>query len=694
MRKARLAVDIGGTFTDIVIDRDDGVRVTAKTLTTPKAPEEGVLAGVAEAFAKAGLAPSDINVVIHGTTLATNALIERRGAKTALMTTEGHRDALEMAYENRFEQYDINIDRPKPLVPRWLRLPVRERMNRDGKALIPLDEKNVEALLPVLEREGVESLAIGYLHAYANRAHEERTAEIVAKAAPRLSITLASEVAPEIREFERLSTAVANAYVRPLMESYLRRLERAFKDKGFECALLLITSGGGLTTLETAAKFPIRLVESGPAGGAVLAASLARTLDLKRLISFDMGGTTAKLCLIDDFEPQTARAFEVDRSYRFKKGSGLPVRIPVIEMVEIGAGGGSIAHVDKLGRLQTGPESAGSEPGPACYARGGERPTVTDADAVLGKIAPERFAGGSIALDIDASRAAIARDVGGPMKFAGALAAHAIAEIVDETMAAAARAHAVEWGKDVAARAMIAFGGAAPLHAARLAEKLGVSTVIVPADAGVGSAVGFLLAPAAYEVVRSRPMRLDAFDGDAIDALFEDMREEARGVVKSAVGDAPLSETRAAYMRYRGQGHEIVVPLVRASFTGRGAAEALAAAFEEAYAALYGRGIPGMDPEALTWTLTLTGPKSEALPPRPRLPSQRIAAKKSRAVFDAHLGEEASYGIFERKELSPGAGISGPALIIEDQTTTVVTAAYDAQVDANGNLVLERKVKR
>ncbi|MEQ8934978.1 MAG: hydantoinase/oxoprolinase family protein, partial [Amphiplicatus sp.] len=342
MRRARLAVDIGGTFTDIVIERGDGKLITAKTLTTPKTPEEGVLAGVAEALAKAELAPSDINVLTHGTTLATNALIERRGAKTALITTEGHRDALEMAYENRFEQYDINIDRPKPLVPRWLRLPVRERMNKDGKALIPLDEKTVEALLPVLEKERVESLAIGYLHAYANPAHEERTAEIVAKAAPHLSITLASEVAPEIREFERLSTAVANAYVRPLMESYLRRLERMLKEKGFDCGLLMITSGGGLTTLETAAKFPIRLVESGPAGGAVLAASLARALDLKRLISFDMGGTTAKLCLIDDFEPKTARAFEVDRSYRFKKGSGLPVRIPVIEMVEIGAGGGSI----------------------------------------------------------------------------------------------------------------------------------------------------------------------------------------------------------------------------------------------------------------------------------------------------------------------------------------------------------------
>ncbi|HXI85988.1 MAG TPA: hydantoinase/oxoprolinase family protein, partial [Parvularculaceae bacterium] len=328
--KARLAVDIGGTFTDVAIETAIGARVTAKVLTTPRAPEAGVLAAVDEALGKAGLAPDAIGVVIHGTTLATNALIERRGAKTALLTTEGHRDSLEMAYENRFEQYDINIDRPKPLVPRWLRLPIRERMNWKGEALIPLDEESVRASLPILEKEGAQSVAIGFLHAYANPAHEQRTAEIVAAVRPDLSVTLASEVAPEIREFERLSTAVANAYVRPLMERYLRQLAGDLKRRGLGCPFLLITSGGGLTTLDTAARFPIRLVESGPAGGAVLAAAIARDLSLPELISFDMGGTTAKLCLIDDYEPETARSFEVDRSYRFKKGSGLPVRIPVI----------------------------------------------------------------------------------------------------------------------------------------------------------------------------------------------------------------------------------------------------------------------------------------------------------------------------------------------------------------------------
>jgi N-methylhydantoinase A len=609
---ARLAVDVGGTFTDVALERG-GARVTAKVLTTPKEPEKGALEGIEKALAAAALPLSDVRVVIHGTTLATNALIERRGARTALLTTDGHRDALEMAYENRFEQYDIDIDRPEPLVPRWLRLPVRERMNKDGDILVPLSEEDVLACIPVLDAEKVESVAVGYLHAYANPAHEARTAEILEQHRPHLSVSLASEVAPEIREYERLSTAVANAYVRPLMEGYLRRLETALTERGFRGALLLMTSGGGLTAVETAARFPIRLVESGPAGGAILAAAIARDLGLDDVLSFDMGGTTAKLCLIDGGEPATARAFEIGRSYRFKKGSGLPVRIPVIEMVEIGAGGGSIAHVDKLSRLQVGPESAGADPGPALYARGGKTPTVTDADAVLGKIDTGRFAGGGFALDVDAARGAIARDVGTPLGFDMTNAAHAICEIVDETMAAAARAHAIEQGKDISAGAMIAFGGAAPLHAARLAEKLGVDTIIVPPNASVGSAIGFLLAPAAYEVVRSRHFRLDAFDAEAVRRLFDDMHVEAERVLRPAVGDARLTAARHAYMRYVGQGHESSVSFAASDLQSDDLAQRLTAAFAERYRMLYGRTIPGMPVEVLTWSLTLSagGPSGD-----------------------------------------------------------------------------------
>src|SRR5215472_14960254 len=394
MEKARLAVDIGGTFTDLCLDRN-GKLTSVKVLTTPRAPEEGVLAGIEEVLKQSGVKPAELGLVIHGTTLATNAIIERKGAKTALIVTEGFRDSIEMAFEHRFEQYDIFMQKPPPLVPRDLRFGIPERLDGRGNVLIPLDEAAVRALAPTLKAAGIESAAIGYMHAYLDGAHERRTRDILKELLPGLSITLSSEVSPEIREYERWSTAVANAYVQPVMERYLGRLDAALRQKGFTCPLFMITSGGGLAALETARKFPIRLVESGPAGGAILAASLARQCGLDKVLSFDMGGTTAKICLIDHVEPQHSRTFEVARQYRFLKGSGLPLRIPVIEMVEIGAGGGSIASVDDLQRINVGPESAGAEPGPASYGRGGAEPTVTDADVVLGRIDPTYFAGGT-----------------------------------------------------------------------------------------------------------------------------------------------------------------------------------------------------------------------------------------------------------------------------------------------------------
>lgn len=686
--KARLAVDIGGTFTDVVLEKPDGARATAKVLTTPRAPEEGFLAGAAAALADAGLAPSDIGVILHGTTLATNALIEKRGARTALLVTEGHRDSLEMAYENRFEQYDISIDRPPPLVPRWLRLPIRERMNARGEVLVPLDEKSVLQAIGTLDAEGVESVAVGFLHAYANPAHERRVAELLKSGKPSLSVTLASETAPEIREYERQTTAVANAYVRPLMERYLRELAAALTARGFACPVLLMTSGGGLCTLDTAARFPIRLIESGPAGGAVLAATMAKSLGRNELLSFDMGGTTAKLCLIDQGEPASARMFEVDRSYRFKKGSGMPVRIPVIEMVEIGAGGGSLARVDALKRIAVGPESAGSEPGPACYGRGGDRASVTDADLVLGRIDPPRFAGGAIPLDAAAAEKAVRRCVGEPLRLSDDIAALGVCEVVDEAMASAARAHAAEQGKDIRQRTMIAFGGAAPLHAARLAEKLGVSEVVVPKGAGVGSAIGFLLAPASFEIIRSLPMRLDAFNASAVAALFDDSRRDAEAVVRAAAGDAPLIERLAAYMRYAGQGYEIETPVTRDGLD----AGALAGAFEAAYRALYGRTIPGMPVEALTWSLRLTAPApappalAQAKPLRRRVPSS------TRDAVDTALGERTPFAVFERTDLAPGDFLDGPALIVESQTTTVVSSAFRALIDQAENVVLQRRM--
>ncbi len=680
----RIGVDIGGTFTDVVLEKG-AAQVSTKVLTTPEAPERGVQEGVRAALAQTGAAPGDVGLVIHGTTLATNAVIERKGARTALIVTEGFRDSVEMAHENRFEQYDIQMDRPPPLVPRWLRWPVRERMNAQGRVLVPLDEDTVAEAAARAVEHGVEAVAVGLLHSYANPEHERRVGALLAEALPGVPVTLSSEVCPEIREYERLSTACANAYVQPRMAGYLSALDEALKALGLSCPFMLMTSGGGLTDLETAVRFPVRLVESGPAGGAVLAAWIARRRGLDRVLSFDMGGTTAKLCLIDDCNPQTTRTFEVARVWRNLKGSGLPLRIPAIEMVEIGAGGGSIAQVDSLGRLRVGPESAGADPGPACYGRGGTAATVTDADLALGRIDAPAFAGGA-GLDGEAASTAIAGHVAAPLEMTEPLAAYAVSEIVDENMANAARVHAVEWGKDVRARTMIAFGGAAPLHAARLAEKLELDAVVVPMQAGVGSAVGFLRAPVSYEMARSRHMRLSDFDAGEAEALMAGMAAEARAVVALAAGEAAdVQEVRHAYMRYVGQGHEIAVRLPAG---GLGETALLRDAFEAAYRQLYDRAIPGQDLEVLSWTVTV----SSAAPPAGPVSGPDGAAQATPAsarLFDGGGFEEVV--MHRRETLAAGASVRGPALIVEDQTTTVVSAAFDARIDADGSILLARK---
>ncbi|MEQ9642366.1 MAG: hydantoinase/oxoprolinase family protein [Alphaproteobacteria bacterium] len=687
-RAARLAVDIGGTFTDVALEAGGALR-TRKVLTTPRAPEEGVMQAIAAVMPEAGVQPADIALVIHGTTLATNAIIERKGAKTALIVTEGFRDSVEMAYENRFEQYDIDVEKPQPLVPRYLRLPVTERLNAAGEVLVPLDEASVEALVPTLRKHGVESVAVGLLHAYANGAHEARIGEMLRAALPDIWISLASEVSPEIREYERQSTVCANAYVQPLMANYLGRLDEQLKAQGFACPLFMMMSGGGLTTVETARRFPIRLVESGPAGGAILASQVAMECGLDEVLSFDMGGTTAKICLIDDGRPQASRVFEVDRVHRFTKGSGLPLRIPVIEMVEIGAGGGSIARLDALSRIGVGPDSAGSEPGPACYGRGGSEPTVTDADVVLGRIDPASFAGGAVALDVEASAAALANAIGDKLNLDRPLAAFGVSEVVDENMANAARVHAIERGKDVASRALVAFGGAAPLHAARLAEKLNIDTVIVPTGAGVGSAIGFLRAPVGYEVVRSRYTRLSSFDLDGVNEMFAAMQAEAREIVEQGAQGQPITESRICYMRYVGQGHEIDVAVpVRALDTDDVAD--LQTAFDARYTELYGRTIPGVDVEILTWAsqVTTEPPRPE---PAPAAPAAAAPDPRGRArLFDPGRTDYVDVPVYRRDDLAKGASVGGPCLITEDQTTTVVAAGFTASVDGLGYLVLAR----
>ena len=691
----RMAVDIGGTFTDVALEFPDGdTRFTAKTLTTQDAPERGILKAFGEAMGAAGLEPSAVSLIIYGTTLATNLLIERKGSPTALLTTEGFRDSIEMRNENRYEQYDLGIDLPEPLVERALRFPVPERMNARGEVLRPLEETAVEALLPRLESEGVKSLAVGYLHSYVNPAHEQRTREVIARLMPELEVSLSSEVSPEMREYERISTACANAYVQPLMSSHLRKLERVLAREGYRCPLFLMLSGGGVTTLETAVRFPVRLVESGPAGGAIFSSHIAREMGLNQVVSYDMGGTTAKICLIDDAEPQTTRTFEVARVYRFLKGSGIPLRIPVIEMVEIGAGGGSIAHLDSMGRIAVGPESAGSEPGPVAYAQGGQNPTVTDADVVLGRIDPNSFAGGSIQLDDAGAKAALERTIGGPLGLGGEHAALGVAEMVDENMSNAARVHAIESGKFCEERTLVAFGGAAPLHAARIAEKLGMNEVVIPPGAGVGSAIGFLRAPVAYEVTRSFHQRMSTFDARAVNDMLSAMREEAYRVVRQGAGDQPLTETRTAFMRYVGQGHEVGVELpirVTEEMLGDGGGTLLMASFEDAYHRLYDRTIPGLDAEVLTWVNLVSTKVQQPQAPPAAVLAETPAPTGRRRLMDAASGEFVDAAVYERAALTPGMTVSGPAVLGEDATATVISSAFDAGIHPLGHVHLKRK---
>ncbi|MDE2907538.1 MAG: hydantoinase/oxoprolinase family protein [Acidobacteriota bacterium] len=687
-RLTRLGVDIGGTFTDVALEWPGGL-TTAKCLTTPEAPEDGVIGGIATTLEDAGIDPGDVDLLIHGTTLATNTVIERKGAVSALITTAGFRDIIETGYESRYDQYDLYLDKRPPLIPRRRRFGVPERMSAAGKVLRVLDEDAVRALAPALERQRVRSVAVGFLHSYANPTHEQRVREILAERLPELHVSLSSEVCPEIREYDRLSTACANAYVQPLMTRYLRRLGTVLREQRIDCPIFLMSSGGGLMTLETGARFPIRLVESGPAGGAVLAGRIAAECALARVVAFDMGGTTAKLCLIDGFTPDTVRSCEVDRAARFLRGSGLPLRIPVIEMIEIGAGGGSVARVDELGRIAVGPRSAGADPGPACYGRGGEDATVTDADLVLGRIDAGRFAGGAMALEPEAANHALTRAVAGPLDLTARLAACGISEVVDERMANAARVHAIERGRSIGDRALIAFGGAAPLHAARLAEKLGIDRIVVPTHAGVGSAIGFLRAPVAYEVVRSHYMRLKRFDCTGANRVLVALGEDARGVVSAGAPGRTLRERRSAHMRYAGQGHEIVVPLPGRELT-EDDADTLRSAFDAEYRRVFARIIPRADIEILSWLVTVS---TEPEPPARAVPvAHRTVdgAAPTRVIHDPATGAACPVPVHRRESLAPGDSLPGPCLIVEDQTATCVSAKFDVHVDARGYLVLER----
>jgi N-methylhydantoinase A len=688
-KTAKLAADIGGTFTDIVLE-DGAKRWSGKVLTTTHAPELGVIEGLRLVLAASGLKPQDIGVFIHGTTLATNALIERKGARTAFITTKGFRDIIEQGYEKRFDHYDLMIDRPVPLAPRTLRFEIAERLAADGSVLVKLDESAVKGLSQRIIAEDVKSVAIGFLHAYAHDAHEVRVRELLARLLPKdVTICISSEVAPEIREYERFSTTLANAYVRPLMASYLYRLRDQLKEMKLTAPLFLMMSGGGLTTLETAARFPIRLVESGPAGGAILAAQIAAECALPHVLSFDMGGTTAKICLLTHGEPERARKFEIARAYRDMKGSGIPVRIPVIEMVEIGAGGGSIARVDKLSRITVGPDSAGSTPGPVCYGRGGTEPAVTDANLALGKIDPAYFAGGKIPLDEAAAKSALQKHIGSRLGLKEFWPAAGVTEIVEENMANAARVHAIERGHDIASCTMIAFGGGAPLHACRLAEKVGVDTIIVPKGAGVGSAIGFLRAPVAYEITKSAVISLEDFNAGRVNKLLASMTADARAVVAPALGKTKPTLHVIADCRYVGQGHEIRVSVpVKKLVTADGAR--LKAEFERLYEQVYGLRIPNQEAEAITWSVTVSS--TAAKPKRAAKAAKKAAPKprSKRTIYDPALGKQVQAPVYWRFDMKPGSAIKGPAIIAEDETSTIVGANFNASINSLGYIVLER----
>jgi N-methylhydantoinase A len=639
---------------------------------------------------RAGTPVDGLRALLHGTTLVTNALIERKGNRTALLATKGFRDAVEIGRESRYELYDLMIDLPRPLVPRHLRFDVPQRTLADGSSLEPLDAGYVEKLARELVANGIEAVAICFLHSFVNPSDERAARDALRRIAPSLRVSISSEVSPEIREFERGSTTIANIYVQARVERYLSDLQERLKRLNFCGTFLLMLSNGGLATSETAAKFPIRLLESGPAAGALAAANYGVACGRPDLVSFDMGGTTAKFCVIDGGEPPIAHEFEFDRVYRFKKGSGLPARISAIEMIEIGAGGGSIARVDSLGLLKAGPESAGAEPGPACYRRGGSEPTVTDANLVLGYLDPDFFLGGQMKLDLDASRRVIHDRIATKLDIPLEKAAWGIHRVVNENMANAARVHILERGKDPRRYPLFAFGGAGPVHGFRIAQALGSPACIAPLGAGVLSAVGFLVAPLAFDFARSWRAPLAGLDWQRGNSLFHEMESEGRALLESS-GVPPLQVRfrREADMRYIGQGYEIPVRLPDEKL-GDDFASKVLASFEETYRRVYGRLGPPVAVEITNWRVLCSGPKPKVhLDIAPQTAGDVLPRKCARQAYFPELGGFVETPVFDRYALAPGALIDGPAVIEERESTVVIGPGSRGRVDEHWNLIVK-----
>ena len=697
--------DIGGTFTDIcLLEPATGRSVTRKVLTTHRDPGEAVLAGLAGALGEEGVGSDRVTIVVHATTLATNALIERTGARTGMLTTCGFRDVIEVGYEQLYDLYDIHLDLPPPLVPRALRRPVAERTASDGERIEALRGESADAAIRFLVARGVESVAVCFLHAYANPANERAAAARVRELAPDLPVSTSSEVLPELGELPRFSTTVANAYIQPLVSRYLAGLKERLRASGHRGAFTVVNSRGGTMSPETAARFPIRMLESGPAAGAHAASVLSRPLRQRSLLSFDMGGTSAKICLVRNHAPQVTVEFEAARLARFKRKSGLPVRIPVVDLIEIGAGGGSIARMDSLGLPAVGPRSAGSEPGPACYGRGGVEPTVTDADAVLGYLDPEYFLGGRLKLDTRAAEAALDERVGGPLGMPAVEAAWTVFRQVNEQMARAAAVHASEHGVDLRRFALLAFGGAGPIHAAHVARALGIRRIFVPPEPGVLSALGAVLAPPCFDLAASYKSELEHLDLARVNRVLAELEAEGHALLdeveagletggsRPVVRRAGRQVVRHVDMRYRNQRYEVPVPLPAPGELARGGLPAVEAAFHRAYEQRYGRTIRGVPAEAVTWRVSVSAPPPATLkaPPRAagRAPRRRAAEPSGRraAYFEEGFVETPFY---RRAHLPPGTRLPGPAIIEEDGSTTVIPPGARGTVDPAGNLVLD-----
>ncbi len=687
----RLGCDIGGTFTDVVLlNTHTNTLHAGKVLTTPEDPSVGAIQGIQRVLDETGVSASDeLADIIHGTTLVINAIINRSGARTALLTTEGFRDFLEIGRGGRWDSYDMYIQMPRHLVPRRYRKGIRERINRDGKIYVEFDEEQAEAAARELLDEGIEAFAVCFLHSFRNPVHEKKMKEVIHRIDPDAQVTLSSELIPEIREYDRASTTVANAYTLPNMKRYISKFNKDLEGMRFGGQFFMMLSHGGITMPETASDFPIRVLESGPAAGAIYSSYLGKLKDVDKLLSFDMGGTTAKSCLIEGGKPIVTKEFEIARISRIRKGSGLPINLPVIEMVEVGAGGGSIAQVDEMGLVTVGPRSAEAYPGPACYDQGGEEPTVTDVDLVLGYLNEHFFLGGKMSLDRGRAVGAIQERIAAPADLSLEEAAWGVHKIVNENMARTARVQAVEKGLDITEYTMVAFGGAGPVHAYGVAKTLGLARFIVPACAGVASAVGFLVAPLSFDFIRTYMMHLDKIDWKALNELYDEMEAEGREYLhRAGVKDEEITVTRSADMRYVLQGREIDVPIP----SGKLSEEHLSViegAFNEQHTQKYGWMYPDLDVMSLNWKIVVSGPdpKFELSEVKEEGRDLSRARKGQRDIYFPEMGF-APCDVYDRYLLPPGIQIDGPLVVEETESTTVVGPGGRCETDAYLNLIV------